>query len=108
MTWKIYYGDGSTFSSDDGSREEAPARGVQVIIQDDSDIVWTTETGGDYYVWRDGRWWAVDQFGLYDFLIESGLVKFGRTITTPEFQDVFEQARKEAHKGGFKPRERKP
>ena len=106
--WKIYYADRLTFSSDDGSIEDAPARGVQAIIQDDASVVWTTETGGDYYVWRDDRWWSVDIFGLFDFLIESGLVKFGRTITTIEFNEIFQWALSEASKGGFKPRERKP
>lgn len=106
--WKIYYADGSTFSSEDGSIEDAPARGVQVIIQPDKGVVWATQTGQDYYIWRDGRWWACDIFGLFDFLIEGGQVKFGRTITTDEFNEIFQRALGEANKGGFLNRERKP
>ena len=106
--WKIYYADESTFSNEDGSPKDAPARGVQAIIQPDEGVAWSTETGGDYYVWRDEKWWSCDIFGLFDFLIESGLVKFGRTITAKEFNDIFQRALKEASKGGFKSRERKP
>ena len=107
MKWRIYYEDGE-FSSEEGGIAEAPARGVMVIVQDDEHVGWATQTGSDYYVWRDGRWWGVDIFGLYDFLIELGLVKFGRTITSKEFNAIYQRALSEAPKHGFKPKERKP
>jgi hypothetical protein len=31
-SWRIYYADGSTFSSDDGTWAEAPPFGVQCIV----------------------------------------------------------------------------
>ena len=111
MRWKIYYDDGTTFSDEDGSLEDAPARGVQAIVCKDERLGWVVETGCDYYVWKDGRFYARDIFGLFDFLIDSGLVKFGRTITSMEYNQVFQRALEDAafaRKGGYDRRERKP
>lgn len=91
--------------------EEAPARGVQAIVQHNEHTDWHTETTGDYYIWLDGLWRAVDIFGLFDYLIESGLVKFGRTINNKEYQEIFQRALSDADFGrrsGFLPGERKP
>lgn len=104
MAWCIYYGDGSTYSSEDG--DSPPARGVQVILQDDPSVGVAAVTGLDYYV-RDGeRWRPVDIFGLYDFLLDTGLVLFGRTITSEEYREVMRQAM--ADKTGWTVFERKP
>jgi len=99
VNWKIYYGDDSTFSDQDGSPWCAPARNVQVIVMSDKDHGWRTQAGDDYYVWdcRDGetRWWGLkDRFGLYDYLIEPGYkrVLFGRTITSDRFSVIFKRA----------------
>ena len=109
--WKIYYADGSTFSSNEGSLEDAPARGVQGIAQANSAVGWHVASGGDYYIWCDDGWMAVDIFGLFDYLIESGTVKFGRTITNAEYNEIFQKALADAdfgRKHGFLPEERKP
>jgi hypothetical protein len=82
LKWRFYYGDESTFSNEDGSPEEAPGSDVQIIIQEDPENGRYFQSGSDYYVWRDDRWWGVDIFGLFDFLVDNSLVKFGRTIDT--------------------------
>ena len=89
MNYKIFYGDGSIHEGDN-----PPARDVQVIVQEHPDIGWHTQSGYDFYVWREeqGRWVGVDDFGLYDFLLDTGLVLFGRTLTTPEFNEVMKRA----------------
>ncbi len=111
MRWRIYYPDGLTFDGDgEGDLELAPARGVQAIVQK-NERGWHTETGGDYYVWKDGLWVAVDIFGLFDYLIETGLVKFGRTITNTEYREIYQRALDDADFGrrdGLLPGERKP
>ncbi len=117
MEWRIYYGDGSTFDDEDGPPELAPARDVQVIVVHDDDVLWATQTGSDYYVWDDrgsgSRWWGVDKFGLYDYLIEPGykIVLFGRTIANEEFAEIFKRAKEDptwGKKATFKRKERRP
>ena len=117
MKWKIYYGDRSTFSDQDGSPWVAPARDVQVIVISDPNHGWRTQAGFDYYVWdcRAGetRWWGVDQFGFYDYLIEPGVkrVLFGRTTTSKGFSEIFKLASNDPDfpdKTAFANKERKP
>lgn len=105
--WKIYYED-EVFSSDDGDKKDAPARGVQAIIQDSKEVGVHVVTGGDYYIWREKsqRWVSVDIFGLFDFLIETGLVKFGRTISRDEYLEIMKEVMED--KAGWLPSERKP
>lgn len=65
MRWRIYYTDGSTFSSADGDPEDAPAFGVQVVVQ------WSYERGRDklhlgdcyYYDCVAGTWYNSDKIG---------------------------------------------
>ena len=110
MKWKIYYGDGSTYG---GPVEDAPARNVQVIIVEDKDAGWITQAGTDYYIWNRGRWWGVDLFGMYDYLIEDGWkrVLFGRTLAKDEYQAIFKRASDDMQferKTAFANRERRP
>lgn len=88
--WRVYYGDGSTYA---GDVAQAPARDVQVIAQSHPEYGWLALSGSDYYVWRGGRWFGVDRFGLYDYLIEPGWRKvlFGRTLTSDEFDAVWQR-----------------
>ena len=56
-----------------------------------------TATGCDYYVLdnRDNtehRWFGVNIFGLFDYLMESGLVLFGRTLPAKRYREILEQA----------------
>lgn len=93
--WCIFYGDGSTYSNEDGSIWDAPARDVQVIVQHHENVNWYSQTGGDYYIWRGNTWLGVDIFGLFDYLIDPGYKKvlFGRTISSVEFQSIFNKAK---------------
>lgn len=104
MAYRVYYGDSSTYDSEDG--DSPPARDVQVIVQDDPSVGVALVTGCDYYVRDGGRWKPVDIFGLYDYLLDSGLVLFGRMISSEEYREVMRQAM--AHKTGWLPFERKP
>lgn len=116
VDWAIYYGDDSVCTSQDYTPDRVPARNVQVITIADVNHGWLTQTGSDYYVWDDRdnghRWWGVDIFGLYDYLIEPGYkrVLFGRTVTSNRFDEIFRRANgdMQANKTGFYVRERKP
>lgn len=92
MDWKIYYGDGSTFSSDDGAPHEAPALNVQAIAEKDERVGRTVLTRFDFYVRKKDGWYGVDMFGMLDHFMSEGLLKCGRTISTGEYNEVVQQA----------------
>lgn len=102
---RIYYGDGTTYEGD-----RPPARDVQVILQHDPERGPYFQSGFDYYVWKDapapGRWMGCDIFGLYDYLIDSGIVLFGRTVTNAEYNAIYQRAK--GDKKTFLPGERHP
>ena len=100
MTYRIYYGDGTT--ADDDPTE---ARGVQAIVQGVGTVGAEIVTTGDYYVLRDDRWCPVDFCGLLDFLMDSGIVLMGRTIRREEYYAVVHEAM--AYKETWRPGERK-
>ena len=47
-----------------------------------------------YYVWVGPGWRAVNQFGLYDYLIDPGfkIVLFGRTLSHEEYRAILGKA----------------
>lgn len=108
MMYRVYYSNGETFDSAYGG---APSpRDVQVIVQEHPDVGWHTQSRYDYYIWRDGRWVGVDLFGLFDWLLDSGSVLFGRTVTRKVFDSVMRQALKDLGeaKTGWLRDERRP
>lgn len=117
VKWKVYYDNEETFSDLDGSPYDAPAVGVLVIIQEDKEHGWHSVCGKDYYI-LDNRgtelkWWCVDHFGLYDYLIQKGAkrVLFGREVENTLFSKIYEKASKDVYflaKTAFKSKERKP
>lgn len=97
--WRIYYGDGSVFSSDDGSAFEAPRANVQVIVESDPRVGWRWISGYDYFVLDPGRggWRETNEFGLYDYLqrAKQPLVLFGRWLSDDEWSRLFSRVRSE-------------
>jgi hypothetical protein len=91
IKWRVYYDDGSTFDSSQGSPWTIPEhRGVQVVCYHTEDQDHSTgnvpQFGKDYY-WYESEteeWFGGDIFGLFDYLARPGLksVLFGRTIAT--------------------------
>ena len=73
VTWRVYYTDGSTFDSTDGEPRDAPGLGAQVIIQRDSDsrIGSYLAFGGTYYFWKEGRWFACDREGFWQYFFHN-------------------------------------
>lgn len=94
MEWKIFYQE-STYSSKDGLPEHAPKRNVQVIAVQDESLGKRIERSNDYYIWTpsNGKWRGVDQFGLFDYLIEPGykIVLFGRTLSDDEYRAIWDR-----------------
>ena len=134
MSWKIFYGDGNTFSDRDGSPRDAPATNVQVISQSHIESGHYMQVQRDYYIYwtEDNRWTGVDLAGVMDFLVElglmtwgdeidsgiiiqraisSGLVKLGRTLGRERFYEIYRIADSDPYlpkRTGFMAKEWKP
>jgi hypothetical protein len=100
MNARIFYGDGTEYEGD-----RPPTRDVQVILQHDESGPYF-QSGSDYYVWQGDRWQGVDIFGLFDFLLDSRLVLFGRTIDREEYNAIYQRAK--VVKNTWRPGERRP
>ena len=102
--FRIYYGDGSTYS---GDPFYAPPSNVQVIVMENPDrsngqtLIMTKPR--DFYLWRGGRWWACNEAGFYDLLMyEIGpkAVLFGRTIESDKYSAIVQRAKAEGFSDG--------
>lgn len=95
VTWRIYYGDGSTFDDTQGSPADAPALNVQAIAQA-ADIAIGRRICSRYdFYWFDvGEWHGSDLFGLFDYLQRQSpsIVKFGRVMNRLDFEAVLNRA----------------
>ena len=71
MKWRIYYDDRTTFDSLNGEPEDAPAFGIQCIVEHDDDVGRTIINGFDWYYYHpeSGKWWGSDIHGLLDKLL---------------------------------------
>lgn len=112
LDWKIYYGDRSTVSNLDCSPEQVPKRNVQGILVRDDNVGRRVERQTDNYVWKENGWVGVDQFGLFDYLIDPGfkIVLFGRTIGYNEYSALIDLMVHDPDfpvKSGFTPLERR-
>ena len=94
ILWRVYYGDGSAFSSNDGGPADVPGRDVQAIVQVDERVGRSILSQHDYYVWR-GEWIGVDLCGLFDYLGDTGWARVlcGRMINRRAFHDVYQRAK---------------
>ncbi len=100
-TWRVYYGDGSTYAGDDEDAPHAPRLDVQVIWienpkrSEGGGIV----TGRDFYIYKGDRWWGCDAAGFWDYQYhhEGQLATiFGRTMPSEDaYNDLVQRALKE-------------
>lgn len=56
--WKIYYDDGTEFSSEEVEPEEAPLDGIQGILEFRDNNTAHPYEGFDYYYWTGDSWAA--------------------------------------------------
>jgi hypothetical protein len=100
VIWRIYYSDGSTFDSEQGSPEDAPSFGVVCIVQPDPDRKRNIMHGWDWYYYNDVEgnapmWWGCDVAGLHDRLLHNlgvRAVKLGRTVSNDVWQKLLKRA----------------
>ena len=63
LLWRIYYADGSTYDSTQGTPDTAPSIGV-ICIKHFIENEWRISAFVDYYLWEQGsEWWGADQSG---------------------------------------------
>ena len=92
MQWKIYFGDGSTFSSDQGSPSDAPTHNIQIILEATEKEGVIRLAGKEYY-WHDddlGQWCAGDYSGMMDYVLRCTTVKVARSMRTCDFDALFQ------------------
>jgi hypothetical protein len=97
VDWIVFYDDGSTFSSDDGAPEQAPAWGVMVIAARSAEHGRTLWLGQDFFWWdEDGEWVDGDLVGLIDYLARrpytKKIVLMGRDRAPDRFHRSYRQA----------------
>lgn len=98
MKWRVYWGDGETWSGDPFN---PPQRfDCQVVaFERDTEKGFALAHGKDYYVWRGDQWFGVDTGGLWDYLLTySGpqSVLHGRTMPrTDDFWAIVGRAGRE-------------
>lgn len=101
--WKIFYSDGSTYSSEQGSPESAPSHGIICIAQPDPDRGRNLMHGWDWYYYNDTEgngpmWWGCDIHGLLDRLLHRLSVRAllqGRTVSNDVWENTLLEANKE-------------
>jgi len=94
VTWKIYYGDASTFSNEDGPPESAPCGRVICVAFYDEDNRRKLCHQADFYIWDKGRWFSASDSGFWQYMGEPGfkVVKFGREIGDLEYRRIMSAA----------------
>ena len=92
MKFKIFYGDRSTYSDEDGSPFDAPRLNVQCIIGPDLNTGRYIVSDKDAYWWESNleRWFGGDRRGEWDYLCRLGprVVLYGRAVSEVEYNSI--------------------
>jgi hypothetical protein len=91
--WRIYYSDGSTYSSEKPI-EDAPGDGVLCIVEDDNLVGRSIYSSTDWY-WRlDDQWMGGDIDGMKCYLRRPGWKKVieGEAVPNDVWRDIYNRA----------------
>jgi hypothetical protein len=88
---RVYYADGTTYA---GEVFGAPAWGVLCIVERSAEHGRQIVSGGDYYWYEFGHWWAGDFIGMIDYLARPGARKvlIGRMVSNEVWLDTWKRA----------------
>lgn len=97
VNWIVFYDDGRSFSSDDGSPERADPWGVICVVSRSREHGRTLWVGKDYFWWdEDAEWVCGDFAGLLDYLTRRPyapkIVLVGRGRAATRFHDICKRA----------------
>jgi len=94
--WRIYYSDGGTFDSLDGSPHDAPSEGFICAVGYDEQGGRYIMHGWDFYRYDldSDQWWGMDVYGLHDALRRNLVYAYkeGRTVTKTQWQRLLQMA----------------
>ena len=93
MRFKIYYDDLSTFSSEDGPWDEAPADGILYVVSwvdGKKDIL----SGADFYFLHDGAIGSTSDLGPLQRKL--GFIKFGRWTSHKNMERAAQMVREDS------------
>lgn len=94
--WKIFYDDGSTFSSDEGQPHDAPTEGFVCALGYNESGARYIMHGWDFYRFdrESDQWWGMNVYGLHDCLRRNNVYAYkeGRTLTDKRFQEIMRNA----------------
>lgn len=99
--WRIYYGDGATFSSDEGEPWESPEWGAVLIAQPEAENINVLSLNQPYFVHRADLdlWYCSDYPGLMDQLVHFAhaidCVRIGRWAPPADWKAIAARAREE-------------
>ncbi len=98
--WRLYYADGTIFSSDDGLPGDAPAFGVQCAVQPDPEVGRLCLNGWDWYYYHHGHreWWGSDLHGLLDHLLHRTPITAicqGRNVHNTDYRRIMKRAQQD-------------
>lgn len=98
--WKIYYGNGNTFSDKDGSPWWSPKIDVQVIAVKDPEVGRRLIFGQSYYIYKDDGWLGVDDTAslvlhLLEHLDRIKAVRAGLIVSQQAFKATMKQVKKD-------------
>jgi hypothetical protein len=95
MRWIVYYGDGSSFTSEDGPPDAAPRTNVQVVVNHSvkrGKLPWHSV---DYYCWQGNEWVPHALDGLHDYLAEKRdkhIVMRSYGVPAKAFMEIYQRA----------------
>ena len=109
MRWKIYFVDGDTFSSEDGSPNEAPLKGVAVITVEDGRCGRRVLKYCDWYRYDHDydRWFDCTEFDVLLHLTRHGSVvaRRGQYMADDAFEKILIAAHDDPFIKAFSPDE---
>lgn len=91
--WAIYYDDGSIFTSEDGTWNDAPLDGVLFVLQKVGDRA-IPQSGADFYYLIDDTVAATGDLG--PFLRSLKIIKFGRWTSIKKYEAVSRRVAEDA------------
>lgn len=94
--WRIYYDNGSVFSSLDGEWKDAPNDGIQILVEFYEDGSKILHVEREYYILDEGKAYGTNN--LHPWLRKYGQVKFGRWFNNDGYKRLLELAKKEGWK----------
>ena len=93
IDFRVYYSDGSTY---EGAVESTPIFEVLMIVERDADHGRRLVSNGDYYIYDDGKWLAVDFVGMLQYMARPSMEKrflVGVMVHSEKWNNVVRRAR---------------